>query len=94
MVAIVVGIFFLMNLKTSQISIKEAQNKIMEITEVREYIQTLSDAGSVTQFVVEDLGDEWNVHVFEIVKNGDISHTATFGWYRVDKNTGEVNRDL
>jgi hypothetical protein len=35
------------------------------------------------------------VHVFEIVKNDDgSSHTATFGWYSVNKNTGAAEKEI
>ncbi|MET3684125.1 cytoskeletal protein RodZ [Alkalibacillus flavidus] len=36
-----------------------------------------------------DAGD-WVVHVYEVVERKEGSHQATFGWYIVDQNSGEV----
>ncbi|HBU28071.1 TPA: hypothetical protein DEB00_03080 [Candidatus Uhrbacteria bacterium] len=72
----------------------EAQLEVESRTEVQKYMADLNKLGSKAQITAEDLGDEWNVHVYEIVINGDSSHTATFGWYRVNKKTGEVKTDM
>lgn len=34
-------------------------------------------------------GDDYIVQVFEVIGSGDSSHTATIGWYRVNKYTAE-----
>ena len=55
----------------------------------------LAESGKVATIVVEDGEDVWNAHVFEIVKETDgSSHTATFGWYSVNKKTGETKKEL
>ncbi len=72
----------------------QARLKVENRVEVQKYKFDLVKLGSEAQVEIEDLGDEWNVHVFEIVKQGDSSHTATFGWYRVDKKTGKVEKDI
>ena len=33
------------------------------------------------------------IHLFENVADDEPAHTATFGWYRVDKETGVVTND-
>ena len=54
----------------------------------------MKKAGSKASFEIQDNGDDWGIQVFEIVKNkGETSHTATFGWYRVNKKTGEVGAE-
>lgn len=30
------------------------------------------------------------VHVYDVISNSEESHTATTGWYQVDKYTGEI----
>jgi len=53
------------------------------------------ESGKVATIEIEDGGEVWNVHVFEIVKESDgSSHTATFGWYSVNKKTGETKKEL
>lgn len=76
------------------ISQEEALQKIKMRTEVQKYEIELTKLGSKAQIDVEDLEEDWNVHVYEIVVAGDSSHTATFGWYRVNKKTGNIIKDL
>jgi hypothetical protein len=35
-------------------------------------------------------GNRYVVHVYEIVTHDDISHTATYGWYYVSKDSGKI----
>ena len=35
-------------------------------------------------------GNKYVVHVYEIVTHNDISHTATYGWYYVSKDSGKI----
>lgn len=42
------------------------------------------------QVEVTDEGDSYQVHLFEYVEDYSGGHTATYGWYAVDKETGEV----
>ncbi len=69
--------------------------KVRALPEVAEYEAILGSAGKEASFEAQDEGDGWLVQVFEIVKNDDGSaHTATFGWYRINKKTGEIVKDL
>lgn len=69
--------------------------KVRALPEVVEYEAMLKNAGKKATFEVEDSEEEWLVHIFEIVSDGGAtSHTATFGWYRVNKKTGEIIKDL
>lgn len=80
--------------RPANLTIDAARMKIESLFEVKEYQRRLTEAGGKVEIEVEDGDDEWSVHVFEIVKNGDgTSHTATFAWYRVDKKNGTVEKD-
>ncbi|WP_157094464.1 hypothetical protein [Metabacillus litoralis] len=35
-------------------------------------------------------GNRYVVHVYEVVAHDDISHTATYGWYTVTKDSGKI----
>ncbi len=67
-----------------------------EITEaraesvVREHLNI--GQNSDLKIVMDHKNDEGNfvVQVYEVVTNGDTSHTATLGWYIVDKEDGSV----
>ncbi len=68
---------------------------LQALPEVVKYEADLKKAGKKSSFEAQDDGEEWLIQVFEIVKNdNEPSHTATFGWYRVNKKTGETIRDL
>ena len=65
----------------------QAIAKVKTQSEVMNYLKR------VPQGLIEIDNQENNsylIHVYE-VKNG---HTATFNWYRVDKITGEVKKEL
>lgn len=72
------------------ISGAEAIDKVKNLSAVRQFVSDLDKAGSKAKLNVEDGGDTWNVQVFEIVEQGENSHTATFNWYYVDKKTGSI----
>ncbi|MEK7618603.1 MAG: hypothetical protein AAB410_05665 [Patescibacteria group bacterium] len=74
----------------TQVSQSEAVEKVRMRTEVQKYEFELARLGSKAVIEAEDLGEDWNVHVFEIVSQAGSSHTATFNWYTVNKKTGEV----
>lgn len=85
------------DVKNTAQTIDEAQalSKIRLRTEVVKYEADLAKAGKKATFEAQDDGEEWIIQVFEIVQNkGEASHTATFGWYRVDKKTGKVIKDI
>ncbi|UOE93897.1 hypothetical protein [Alkalihalobacillus sp. LMS39] len=82
---------------------KETSNK--ETNKSDEQKQPLTEDGAV-QLLKEHLRVEYDetihvlvdreedgkyvLQVFEVIDDGQNSHTATLGWYTVDKNTGEI----
>ena len=72
----------------------QALLKVKNLPEVKDYQAMLFKAGTRATFEIEDQNEVWAVHVFEIVENGADVHTATFGWYSVNKNTGVISKDL
>ncbi|WP_019153876.1 tetratricopeptide repeat protein [Robertmurraya massiliosenegalensis] len=69
------------NVTKQGVSIEEAERIIREALKI--------PAATYVQFDHED-GDDFIIHVYDIIKNeGEVSHTATLGWYRVNKNSGE-----
>ncbi|MGL5327736.1 MAG: hypothetical protein ACRDD7_00615 [Peptostreptococcaceae bacterium] len=73
-----------LNIKNKDINEKEA------VEQVKKY---LSQGGSYLPPIIEvdsiD-GNYYIVHAYEIIKNDEESHTATTGWFYVNKLTGEV----
>lgn len=37
-------------------------------------------------------GEEYVIHVYQIVSDEEGGHTATYGWFNVNSNTGEVHK--
>jgi hypothetical protein len=71
-----------------------ALTEVKAMPEVVEYDKLLKSVGKVFQTNVEDWGDTWAVQIFEVVTEDDkTSHTATFGWYEVNKKTGEIKKN-
>lgn len=57
---------------------------------VRQYLNL---TGSDEFYIVTDHMDEngnFVVQVYEVINLGDASHTSTYGWYIVNKDTGEI----
>ena len=73
---------------------EQAVIKVEALPEVVEYKAMLAKTEKKEVVEVEDGDGEWNVHVFEVVGIGADSHTATFNWYRVDKQTGAVEKEF
>ncbi|UOQ84946.1 hypothetical protein [Gracilibacillus salinarum] len=75
---------------------EEASEDTGEITDnkaedlVREYLNIPED--SEMNVVMDHKDDNGNfvVQVYELVQNGDTSHTATVGWYIVNKDDGSI----
>ena len=70
-----------------------ARKIVADLTGVDRFVKDLQAQGKKPLFDVspED-AKTFMVHVYEIVDDGDgMSHTATFGWYKVDRSTGEVS---
>ncbi|WP_066186963.1 hypothetical protein [Gracilibacillus timonensis] len=73
----------------STISEENAQNL------VKEYLNIPDD--SELHVVVDHTDEEddtYVVHVFEVVENENDSHTATLGWYVVDRQEGSVEESM
>lgn len=69
--------------------------KVKALPEVAEWAANVAAAGGSPHVDVD--GEDpraYTVHVYEVVKgDGNIpSHTATMGWFTVDKGTGEVRQ--
>lgn len=71
-----------------------AIDAVRKRTEVFKYELDLSKAGKTASFRAEDRGEEWAVQIFEVVNQGDSSHTATFNWYIVNKRTGDIEPEF
>lgn len=68
--------------------------QVREVPEVVVYEAMLREADKEASFEAEDRREVWLIQVFEIVKNDEgPSHTATFGWYFVNKITGEITKE-
>lgn len=73
--------------KTTGMTRNQAVENVKKLPEVQDYLKRIPN-GKVE--VDNELGDEYNVHVYE-VKNG---HTATFNWYHVSIKSGEVRPEF
>ncbi len=71
---------------------EQALLKVKDLPEVREFARLLMPKPA--EFEVEDWETDWAVHVFELIIGENSVHTATFGWYRVDKKTGAVEKEI
>ncbi|MDO8581358.1 MAG: hypothetical protein Q7S16_00605 [bacterium] len=72
-----------------------AIERVRALTDVQSFTETLRVAGKEPQFIAQDEDDHWLVQVFEAVGDGESEgHTATFGWYRVEKKGGGVTNEL
>lgn len=71
---------------------EQALAAIKNLPEVQEFVRLVSPKHA--EFEVEDWDIDWAVHVFELVIGENSVHTATFGWYRVDKQTGLVEKEI
>src|SRR3989338_8732009 len=75
-----------------KITREEALVKIKNLPEVQEFVRLLFPKQA--RFEVEDWDTDWAVHVFELVVGENSVHRATLNWYRVDKQTGVVEKEL
>lgn len=67
---------------------QEAVAQVMKDPFVRDFYLTAPNS----RVEVDDQGDHYLVHVFEVVQDSPTtSHTATCGWYAVEKDTGAVH---
>lgn len=66
-----------------KLSPADAENK------VRNHLNITSSSNILCEYD-HDEGEEYVIHVYQIVKDELGGHTATYGWYNVNPNTGEV----
>jgi hypothetical protein len=64
----------------------EVLTLVSQLPEVQDWIATVDEP----LYDITDENTSYVIHLYEIVDDGTASHTATFAWYAVDKETGEV----
>ncbi|WP_254048016.1 zinc ribbon domain-containing protein [Synechococcus sp. BDU 130192] len=75
---------------TEAIAIERVMN-LPDVAEWQELVRTAAPQNSTHIEVVEQTPTNYLVHAYEIVNHpGEPSHTATYGWYEVDRQTGMV----
>lgn len=94
LVAVAAAIVWMSVYKNSEVTGRGALEEIKTLPEVQEFVAELEKNGKTASFNVEDQDGYWSVQVYEIVARGGESHTATFNWYRVDKSTGIISKEL
>ena len=65
------------------------QNAKVSSAQAEEAVRKFVDAGSnlIVEYDAESTdGAAWIIHVYEVVDN----HTATYGWYEVNKESGKI----
>jgi hypothetical protein len=75
---------------------EQALQKVREVREVKEWLGAMQRAGKPPHIVIDrEEEGSFIVQVYEIVQDGpDQAHTATMGWYRVNRRTGEVTSEM
>jgi len=69
---------------------EEKENKQISPDEAEDIIRNaLNIPNGINVNHDHDEGNFYIIQVFEIVENDEINHTATWGWYKVNKSTGE-----
>lgn len=72
-----------------------AKNIINSSNAVQKVSQYLKDAGKYVPSVIEcdhEDGNSYVIHCYDVITyKGEGSHTATSGWYYVDKTTGNIS---
>lgn len=56
---------------------------------VREHLELTNNPGVKVDYD-HDEGGRYVIHVYEIVGDGEMAHTATWGWYYVDPKTKKI----
>jgi hypothetical protein len=71
--------------RKNQILLSEKDAELL----VQEYLG-LKDNDTLYVEVDHNIGNKYVVHVYEVVNDDDFSHTATYGWYYVYKESGKI----
>ena len=81
----------IINLKTQSISISDNQaiQIVAALPEVAEFMAGKTDA-KIALGDTQDNSNIWSVQVYESFPD----HNATFNWYKVDKVTGVITKDI
>lgn len=80
----------------SAVEVLSDSNKEKEIGEkkaikiIKEFLEK-NNSYVASNIEVDSVDNKYYIiHVYDIIDNGDESHTATTGWYKVNKYTGEI----
>ena len=76
-------------IQTSQTSEKGAIEKVRQLPEVKNYLAKVPNAHVQVSSFDEESGT-YSIQVFEVKDN----HTATFGWWDVEKISGKVKKSI
>lgn len=78
---------------SKKLSESEAIKIVSNLPEVKEFEKLLEGVNKPVSFRVIDGNNYWSIQVYEDVKDSETEgHSATFGWYKVDKNTRGVTK--
>lgn len=85
---------------TSEVGTVEAAiKKVSDLPTVREWMKAVEaanktgDQARAARFEAHEEAKRFVVHVYEYVGTEEEGHTATLGWYNVDKSNGEVTEE-
>lgn len=74
------------------LSEKQAIDRVRLIPEVKEWLGLLQSKGAKAFIEVNHMDKgKYIIRCYEVITNENIGHTATQGWYSVDKTTGFVD---
>lgn len=81
--------------QTTKLSEAEAIEIVSNLPEVKEFQKLLEGVSKTTSFRALDDDNHWSIQVYEDVQDSETEgHSATFSWFKVDKNTGEVTKQF
>ncbi|MBE4907633.1 hypothetical protein IMZ08_06155 [Bacillus luteolus] len=69
---------------------QEAITKEIAVSIVRQQLDISTDSSTIVEFDHHDQEGNYVIHVYDIVTTEKESHTATIGWYIVNKQNGQV----
>lgn len=73
--------------QSQQLSKKEAIAKVKTLPQITDYLKKVPNGLVVVN------GEEDNAYLVQVYEFKD-GHTATFNWYKVDKTTGEIEKEF
>ncbi|WP_024546540.1 hypothetical protein [Picosynechococcus sp. NKBG15041c] len=76
---------------TGAIAIEQVTN-LPDVAAWQEMVRVNAPQNTTHIVLVEERPTSYLIHVFETVNNsGESSHTSTYNWYEVDRQTGEIS---